>query len=92
MEKNGLVERRVNPNDRRARLLTVTPTGEAARVRQVPQTAVVREKIFAPLTAAEREAFLELLERIIAANEAYSIPGAGRRKRIPSPRSSRGEG
>ena len=81
MEKDGLVERSVNPNDRRGRLLTATEAGLAAFVRQAPQTAAAREKIFAPLTAAERETFLDLLERIIAANEAYSVPGAGRRKR-----------
>ena len=81
LEKNGLVERRVNPKDRRARLLVVTPAGEAAHVRQLTRTGIVQEKIFAPLTAAERETFYDLLERIIAANEQYAIPGAGRRKR-----------
>lgn len=81
LEKKGFVERTVNPNDRRARLIQVTPDGVAAFARQAPRTAIVREKIFAPLTAAERETFYDLLERIIAANEQYVIPGAGRRKR-----------
>ncbi|MDX2157584.1 MAG: MarR family transcriptional regulator [Hyphomicrobiaceae bacterium] len=81
LEKRGFVERSVNPNDRRARLIRVTPEGVAAHARQAPRTALVREKVFAPLTAAEREVFYDLLERIIAANEQYSIPGAGRRKR-----------
>lgn len=80
LEKRGLVERSVNPNDRRARVIRVTPEGVAAHARQASKTALVREQIFAPLTAAEREVFYDLLERIIAANEQYSIPGAGRRK------------
>lgn len=81
LEKAGFVERSVNPNDRRARMIQVTPLGVAAFARQAPKTALAREKIFAPLTTAEREMFYDLLERIIAANEQYSIPGAGRRKR-----------
>ena len=81
LEKRGLVERTVHPDDRRARLIRVTPDGVAAHARQAPKTAIVREKIFAPLTAEERETFYDLLERIIAANEQYSIPGAGRRRR-----------
>lgn len=81
LEQRGFVERTVNPADRRARVMRVTPEGAAAHARQAPKTALVREKIFAPLTAQERETFYDLLERIIAANEQYSIPGAGRRKR-----------
>lgn len=81
LEKAGFVERSVNPNDRRARVIQVTPNGVAAFARQAPKTAIVREKIFLQLSAAERETFYDLLERIIAANEQYIIPGAGRRKR-----------
>ena len=81
LEKRGLVERTVNPNDRRARLVRATPDGEAVHASQVPSTAIAREKIFSPLTVEEREMFYDLVERIIAANEQYSIPGAGRRKR-----------
>lgn len=81
LEKKGFVARSVNPNDRRARVIKVLPEGVAAFNRQAPKTAIAREKIFAPLTEAERELFYDYLERIIAANEQYSIPGAGRRKR-----------
>ncbi len=81
LEKRGFVERTVHPADRRARLIRVTPEGLSAHARQAPKTALVREKIFSALTDEEREMFYDLLERIIAANEQYSIPGAGRRKR-----------
>lgn len=81
LEKRGFVERSVNPKDRRARLIAVTQAGKDAFTRQTRQTAVAREKILGPLTAEERETLFDLLERIIAANEKYSIPGAGRRKR-----------
>lgn len=81
LEKRGFIKRSINPDDRRAQRMRVTPAGEQARARQARQVAVAREKILAPLTAAERELLYDLLERIIAANEQYSIPGAGRRKR-----------
>lgn len=81
MEKRGLVERQINPSDRRARLLRLTEHGKDVVTRIQPQTAVVREKLFAPLTDAEREMFYDIVERMIAANETYSQPGAGRRRR-----------
>ena len=81
MEKRGLVERRVNPEDRRARLLRLTKPGLDMLLRVRPKTANVRDKIFSPLTDAERETFYNLLERMIAANERYSQPGSGRRRR-----------
>lgn len=81
LEKRGFVERTVNPNDRRAQLMTVTPAGEQAHTRQTWQVAIAREKILSPLKPEEREMLYDLLEQVIAANEQYSIPGAGRRKR-----------
>jgi DNA-binding MarR family transcriptional regulator len=81
LERRGFVERSVNPNDRRAQVMRMTRAGEQALKNQGRKTAIAREKILAPLTSAERETLYDLLERIIAANERYSIPGAGRRKR-----------
>lgn len=81
LEKRGFVERTVNPEDRRAQRIHVTPAGEETFNRQARKTAIAREKILAPLKPEEREKLYDLLERIIAANEQYSIPGAGRRKR-----------
>ena len=81
LEKRGFVERSVNPDDRRAQRMHVTHAGQDAFSRQARKTAIAREKILAPLSSEERETLYDLLERIIAANEQYSIPGAGRRKR-----------
>lgn len=81
MESRGLVERRIDPEDRRARIVQLTEAGLAMHNRNSPQTKVVRDKIFAPLTAREQELFYDLLERMIAANESYSQPGGGRRRR-----------
>lgn len=81
LEARGLVERRINPLDRRARQLSVTTKGTKLRSGLMPATQRSFQKIMAPLTEGERETFLDLLERLIAANEPYSEPGAGRRKR-----------
>lgn len=60
----GLVERRANPTDRRAALLSPTPAGLALAAAAIPAARAVTETTLAPLTAAERRHFLDLLRRI----------------------------
>ena len=79
MERKGLVERRVNGADRRARLLRLSTRGSKLRERLRPKAHRVQAHLLRTLTATEREIFLELLVRVIEANEAYARPGAGRR-------------
>jgi DNA-binding MarR family transcriptional regulator len=81
MTAKRLVDRRVNGEDRRARLLRLTATGAKLRERLRPKAHMAQARLLAPLTPAEREIFLELLVRVIDANESYARPGAGRRKR-----------
>jgi DNA-binding MarR family transcriptional regulator len=80
LEERGLVERRVNGADRRARLLCLTPRGVKVRDRLRPKAGVAQAGILTVLTPGERERFLDMLVRIIDANEAYARPGASRRK------------
>jgi DNA-binding MarR family transcriptional regulator len=80
----GLVERRVNGADRRARILRLTPKGEGAFDRLRKKNAAANERVLDPLTAKERELFFDFLIRVIKQNTAYARPGAGRRKRRPS--------
>jgi len=77
----GLVERRVNGDDRRARMIRLTTRGARLYQRLQPGARARRNRMLAPLTSAEREVFLDQLVRIISANETYARPGAGRRKR-----------
>ena len=44
-----------------------------------------RRRILSVLSAAERKALIDMLVRVIEANEAYVRPGAGRRKRSRHP-------
>lgn len=82
LEQQGLIERAVNGADRRARVLRLTRAGKSLhdRVRQKAQAA--QERILAVLTPAERRSFVEMLARVIEANQAYVRPGAGRRRPV----------
>jgi MarR family transcriptional regulator, lower aerobic nicotinate degradation pathway regulator len=81
LEKRGLIDRRVNGADRRARLLRLTPFGDELHERLRPEMRAGQRRILAPLPSAERERFLDQLVQIIKANESYARPGAARRKR-----------
>jgi DNA-binding MarR family transcriptional regulator len=80
LEQKGLVKRQIDPADRRARQLFVTPRGAALRRRLRPSLLAVQDRLLAPLAKAERAALLDMLARVIEANNAYARPGNGRRK------------
>jgi MarR family transcriptional regulator, temperature-dependent positive regulator of motility len=80
LEAMGLVDRRVHPSDRRARVLSASRRGIALRLRLRPLALAAQERILASLTAAERKLFLNFLTRIVEGNESYARPGNGRRR------------
>jgi DNA-binding MarR family transcriptional regulator len=75
----GLVERRINGADRRARELHATSRGRDVRRRMRPKMLAGQARALAPLTPKERILLIDLLTRVVEANEAYARPGAGRR-------------
>src|ERR1700719_4532583 len=79
--KRGLIDRRVNGADRRARLLRLTRIGNELHERLRPAMRAGQRRILASLAPNERERFLDQLVQIIKANESYARPGAARRKR-----------
>jgi len=81
LEKRGLVERRIDDNDRRSRRLYLTSRGIKFHDRVRPVARETQHQILACLSAAEKETLLELLVRVIQANERLAHPGLGRRKR-----------
>jgi DNA-binding MarR family transcriptional regulator len=81
LEEMGLVDRRLNGADRRARELRLTAKGARVVARVLPRNLAACDRIVTPLTAKEREMLMDLLIRLIEANEAYARPGLGRRKR-----------
>lgn len=66
MERDGLIERRADPEDRRSRLIGLTAAAmeKAVRVRQA--VGAVNGLALETLTDAERAQYLALLEKIVS--------------------------
>lgn len=64
LQQKGFIERRPDPDDRRVRLLDITPSGQA--VKNAMQADIQRgeERWLAELTTEERAVFLRVLERM----------------------------
>jgi DNA-binding MarR family transcriptional regulator len=80
LEAAGLVERRINPADRRSRELKTTKQGRMLRRRLRPKIVASQAQILAPLSVAEQDLLVDFLARIIEANKDLVRPGAGRRR------------
>lgn len=65
LEQKGLVERTVSPDDRRARLLRLTPAGRRELAALRPVVEALQAEILAPLSARERAAFLALARKAL---------------------------
>jgi DNA-binding MarR family transcriptional regulator len=83
LERKGLLERRVNGVDRRARLLRITPRGKKLYDRLRPKVFHAQAQLLSVLASDEREQLLDMLVRVINANRSLARPGAGRRRRRP---------
>ncbi|KAB1078214.1 MarR family winged helix-turn-helix transcriptional regulator [Methylobacterium soli] len=60
----GLVNRREDPTDRRAKVLTLTPAGEAAVATIEAELTQLRETVFAGVSAADLEASLRVFQAL----------------------------
>jgi len=70
--RDGLVTRREDENDRRARIVELTPAGAKALKRAQAARLTVMDEIFGALSAKQRADLVELLEYIRSA-----LPQAG---------------
>lgn len=61
----GLVKREISPRDRRARVLTLSPEGEAVHARLSPEITACQAEILAGLDPAETAQFLRLLTQAV---------------------------
>lgn len=68
MQKNDLIERHIDPNNRR--VIIVTPTEKANSIRNDVEIIVkeMNDKFFSPLTANEKSIFVNSLTQIIDLN------------------------
>ncbi len=65
LESKGLVQRMVSAQDRRARRLHLTPVGEQLLAASRPVVEALQAEILAPLSPAERAAFLALARKAL---------------------------
>ena len=80
LEQKGLLKRQIDPDDRRARQLYVTRRGTDLHGRMRPFLLASQDRLLAPLSKKERTTLLDMLVRVIEANDSYARPGNGRRK------------
>jgi DNA-binding MarR family transcriptional regulator len=90
LEAKGVLERRVDGGDRRARLLRLTPAGERLFLIVREKNLAAQARVVETLSPRERELLFDLLTKVIAAKGQFARPGAGRRKRAAKGPSSIG--
>lgn len=72
LETRGWLERRTSPDDRRARQLFLTLSGQQALMDAVPVMLRAQEQILAPLSEPERDEFMRMLNVLITQNNELS--------------------
>lgn len=69
LEAKGWVRREADPQDRRRKLLWVTPAGAKTALAMKRAVAKAQVRIAAPLTQAERQQFAALLDKLVSGLE-----------------------
>jgi DNA-binding MarR family transcriptional regulator len=72
LEARGLMQRTASPDDRRVRLLSLTAAGHVLLGAIVPDMQAAQQRILLPLSAAERQTFMRMLHKLVAANNELS--------------------
>jgi MarR family transcriptional regulator, lower aerobic nicotinate degradation pathway regulator len=72
LEARGWLERRMSPDDRRARQLFLTPAGGQGLADTLPALLRAQEQILAPLTPRQRTEFMRLLQVLVTQNNDLS--------------------
>jgi MarR family transcriptional regulator, lower aerobic nicotinate degradation pathway regulator len=72
LETRGWVERRTSPEDRRARVLDLTLSGQQALAEVIPGMLRAQEQILAPLNPRERAEFMRMLDVLVTQNNEHS--------------------
>lgn len=67
LEGKGWIRRESDAQDRRRKMLWLTPQGERATLEMKPQVTLVQNQILDPLDAQEQKQLLALLEKLVNA-------------------------
>lgn len=74
LETKGWVRREADAQDRRRKLLFVTPDGAAALRRMNAAVERAQQNMLAPLAPRDQEVFMRLLAQLVAGHEAGTSP------------------
>ncbi len=75
LEAKGWVRREPDDQDRRRKLLYVTPLGARVLARMNAAVEKAQQNILAPLSPADQAVFMQLLSRLVAGHEQSSQNG-----------------
>jgi DNA-binding MarR family transcriptional regulator len=67
LESKGWVRREADPQDRRRKVLWLTPEGERVTLEMAPQVTRVQDRILQPLEVHEQKQLLGLLSKLVNA-------------------------
>ena len=73
LENKGLLRRDVDPQDKRRKLLRLTPAGEVMVVQMKAVVAQVQTQITSPLSASETQDLNRLLAKLVAGHESQNL-------------------
>ena len=74
LEAKGWVRREADVQDRRRKLLFVTPEGAAALTRMNAAVARAQQNMLAPLSEKDQRTFMQLLAQLVAGHEDATPP------------------
>ena len=72
LEERGILERSPNPQDRRTRHVDLTDTGRHLVTSLHGAMAKAQQRLLEPLRPAEREMLMDMMRRLVDANNQYS--------------------
>lgn len=72
LEAKGLVRREADSNDRRRKLLWITPEGQKIAMQMKRAVSRAQQRIMAPLEDAERAQLAQLLDKLVLGHEDAS--------------------
>jgi len=91
LERDGLIGRVVGANDRRKRSLKLTPAGERMLKRLAEPARRAQERVLSAFTPAERETFLDLLDKFARKfNDTSRVPQVAQQVQPRRPAKSKG--
>jgi MarR family transcriptional regulator, lower aerobic nicotinate degradation pathway regulator len=76
LERAGFVERRRNPDDRRAYALHATRAGRSWQLRATKAVLEAEDELLAPLDAEERRQLIDLMQRVLVGEPAKLVADA----------------